>query len=853
MRQYDQMNEDNLTRAEAQGRASHLREISYDVDVDLTGKGDTFASTTVLRFSAEPGRPTFVDLDAASVRELTLNGESLPLESFDADRSRITLPPVAAGNELRVVADCRYQHTGVGLHRFDDPTDGNRYLHTQFEPYDAHRVFACFDQPDLKGTFDLAVTAPEGWTVVSNNPAASNDGTGRDGSGRWRFETTPVISTYLVAIVAGPYHVVEQRHGGVGMAIYCRESLAKHVDADELFTVTRQGLDFFEAEFGYPYPFQKYDQLFVPEFNFGAMENPGCITFNEGYIFRSRVTDAAFEGRAGTILHEMAHMWFGDLVTMRWWDDLWLNESFATYMGNDAVARATRFSDAWVRFASGTKTWALVQDQLPTTHPISADIVDTDAVRLHFDGITYAKGASVLKQLVAWVGKEAFTEGVRRYFRRHEWANAGLDDFLGALEETSGRDLTPWADEWLQTAGVNTIRASFATADGVFSAFSLEQAGEPLRSHRLAVGLYDLGDDGLTRRRRVELDVVGASTDVGELVGERAADLVLVNDDDLAYTKIRLDERSVDTLEAHLSEIVDPLARNLCWSATWDMVRDAELATRRFVALVRAHAQSEADDSTLSRLLGQASSAVDVYGDPANRTPTRVGLAADAHAGLTAAEPGSDRQLIWARHLLSVADSRDDLAFARGLLDGSVEVPGLEVDTDLRWQIVGTLAASGAHDGQALIAAELERDPTDIGERRAAAARASLPRPEAKADAWARATSPEVHLAIARAIAGGFWQYRQDSLLEPYVSIYFDSILDWWAQRGREEALGLANGLFPRTLISPQVLEVTDRALADDGLPGPVRRILLEGKDAMERAVRARAADAAHDDVAVAG
>ena len=841
------MNEDNLTRAEAQERASLLTELSYDVDVDLSGEGDTYASTTVVRFSAEPGAATFVDLDAAAVRELTLNGEALPLDAFDADRSRITLPALAAGNELRVVADCRYQHTGVGLHRFDDPTDGNRYLHTQFEPYDAHRVFACFDQPDLKGTFDLAVTAPEGWTVVGNNPVAKHEGS------RWRFETTPVISTYLVAIVAGPYHVVEERHGGVGMAIYCRESLAQYLDADEIFTVTRQGLDFFEAEFGYPYPFEKYDQLFVPEFNFGAMENPGCITFNEGYIFRSRVTDAAFENRAGTILHEMAHMWFGDLVTMHWWDDLWLNESFATYMGNDAVARATRFSDVWVRFAAGTKGWALVQDQLPTTHPISADIVDTDAVRLHFDGITYAKGASVLKQLVAWVGKDAFTEGVRRYFRRHEWANASLADFLGALEETSGRDLSAWAEEWLQTAGVNTIRASFTPDEGVYTSFSLEQAGEPLRSHRLAVGLYDLGDDGLTRRRRVELDVVGASTDVSDLVGERAADLVLVNDDDLAYTKIRLDERSLDTLEAHLSDIVDPLARNLCWSATWDMVRDAELPTRRFVALVRAHAQSEADDSTLSRLLGQASIAADAYGDPANRTPTRVGLAADAHTGLADAEPGSDRQLIWARHLLSVADTREDLTFARRLLDGSVEVPGLKVDTDLRWLIVGTLAASGVHDGHALITAELKRDPTDIGERRAASARASMPRPEAKADGWARATSPGVHLAISRSIAGGFWQYGQDNLLEPYVSIYFDSVLDWWAQRGREEALGLANGLYPRTLVEPEVIEATDHALADEGLPGPIRRILLEGKDSMERAVRARAADTAHDEVVVAG
>ncbi|HVF14804.1 MAG TPA: aminopeptidase N, partial [Acidimicrobiales bacterium] len=607
-----------------------------------------------------------------------------------------------------------------------------------------------------------------------------------------------------------------------------------------------QGLDFFEAEFGYPYPFPKYDQLFVPEFNFGAMENPGCVTFNEGYVFRSRVTDAAFERRAGTILHEMAHMWFGDLVTMRWWDDLWLNESFATYMGNDAVARATRFTDAWVRFASGDKAWALVQDQLPTTHPISADIVDTDAVRLHFDGITYAKGASVLKQLVAWVGKEAFTEGVRRYFRRHEWSNATLADFLGALEETSGRKLEPWAEEWLETSGVNTLRASFTVSCGRYDSFSVAQAGDPVRSHRLAIGLYDhdpSGDGGLVRRLRVELDVVGESTEVDDLLGEAPADLVLVNDDDLTYAKVRLDERSVATLEHHLSAIADPLARNLCWSSTWDMVRDAELPTRQFAGLVLTHASGETDDSTLARLLGQAATAVDAYGDPGNRTTTLAALAGLARRELDSAEPGSDRQLIWVRHLLAVAESADDLAFARVLLDGSVEVPGLKVDTDLRWGIVGALAATGAEGAEAIIAAELDIDPTDIGRRRAASARASLPTAEAKAEAWTLAASPDLPLATMRAVTGGFWQWGQDAVLEPYVEPYFARVGDWWRERSREEALGLANGFYPNTLVRPEIVAATDQALADSDLAGPLRRILLEGKDGIERAVRARAAD----------
>jgi aminopeptidase N len=829
---------DNLTRAEAEARAA-LTVVSYDVALDLAGDGDTFTSTTTVRFqSPEVPGDTFVDLDAVAVRELTLNGQPLPLDAFDAEHSRIHLHRVEADNVLTVVADCSYQHTGVGLHRFDDPTDGRRYLHTQFEPYDAHRVFACFDQPDLKATFDLAVTVPEGWTVVSNAPVGSQEGS------RWKFETTRRISTYLAALVAGPYHAVHAEHRGIGTSIYCRESLAQYLDADEILTVTRQGLDFFHAEFDYPYPFPKYDQLFVPEFNFGAMENPGCVTFNEGYVFRSRVTDAAYERRAGTILHEMAHMWFGDLVTMRWWDDLWLNESFATYIGNDAVARATRFTDAWVRFASGDKAWALVQDQLPTTHPISADIVDTDAVRLHFDGITYAKGASVLKQLVAWVGKEKFTEGLQRYFRRHEWANASLADFLGALEETSGRKLEPWAEEWLEASGVNTLRASFDVSCGRYDRFSITQTGDPRRSHRLAIGLYDHDEGGgLVRRTRVELDVVGDSTEVDDLLGQTPADLVLLNDDDLTYAKVRLDERSLATLEHHLSAIADPLARNLCWSSTWDMVRDAELPTRRFVDLALAHAAGEADDSTLARLLGQATSAVDAYGDPAHRPAALAALAAQARGQLDLAEPGSDRQLIWVRHLLAAGESADDLAFARSLLDGTVVVPDLKIDTDLRWQIVGALASAGVDDADAVIARELERDPTDIGQRRAAAARASMPTAAAKAEAWAKATSPGLTLAMMRAVTGGFSQWGQDALLEAYVEPYFASVAEWWRDRSREEALGLVNGFYPSTLVRAEVVAATDRALADADLAGPVRRILLEGKDGIERAVRARACD----------
>jgi aminopeptidase N len=838
------MTDDNLGRAEAQERARTVSNLVYELFLDLTTGDRTFVSDTRIRFFTPlTGLNTFADLDAVSVREISYNGRDLdPGATYDSEHSRILLRGSRPNNELRVVADCAYQHTGVGMHRMMDPTDGSVYLHTQFEPFDAHRVFTCFDQPDLKGEFTLTVRAPEDWVVISNMPASSQE------PGLWRFEPTPPLSTYLVALVAGPYEVVQERYGELDLGLYCRASLRQYLDPDELFELTRQGLDFFQAEFGYPYPFDKYDQLFVPEFNFGAMENPGCVTFNEYMVFRSRVTEAAREGRANTLLHEMAHMWFGDLVTMRWWDDLWLNESFATYMASHALAEATRFGNSWVRFALGTKAGAVSQDQLPSTHPISADIVDTDSVRLHFDGITYNKGASVLKQLVAWVGHDPFFTGLRNYFQQHQWENAELTDFLAALEDASGRDLELWSKEWLETAGVNTLRPAFELdGEGGYRSFAIVQEAKSehptLRSHRVAVGLYDLGEEGLTRRRRVELDVVGERTPVAELEGERQPDLLLLNDDDLTYAKVRLDARSLDTLAGYLGRVLDSLARTMCWSSAWDMVRDAELPARRYLSLVVSHAPLEDDDSTLQRLLGQALAAVDAYGDPGNRSAARAQLAAAAKVGLEGAEAGSDRQLVWARTLLGAADSEEDLGWARGLLDGSVEVEGLKVDTDLRWDIVGMLAAHGADDHGVLIDAEVQRDPTDIGQRRGASAHAARPSAEAKAQAWRRLTEEELSVAMMRAIAGGFSQWCQDDLLSPYVEPYFASLTEWWEERHREEALALAGGLFPRPLVDPATVATTDGALANGSLPGPIRRILAEGKDGLERALRARAAD----------
>jgi aminopeptidase N len=838
------MSPDKLTREEATRRARLLTNLAYDVSLDLTTDDETFASDTRVRFSCrEPGASTFIDLDAAAVARVELNGRALPADAFAGHR--IQLADLAGDNELRVVARCRYRRTGVGLHRFADPVDGRVYLHSQFEPFDAHRVFACFDQPDLKAPFTFAVRAPAGWRVLSNSPA---DG-GGPADGWWRFPATRPLPPYITAVVAGPYTGVTERHGEAEFGIWCRESLARFLDPDEIVDVTKDGFDYFEGLFDYAYPFGKYDQVFVPEFSAGAMENAGCVTFSEHHVFRSRVTDAARMSRASTVLHELAHMWFGNLVTMRWWDDLWLNESFATYLGTRALAEATRFTDAWADFASGTKAWAYRQDQLPTTHPIAADVPDTDAVRVNFDGITYAKGASVLRQLVAWVGDEAFAKGLRNYFRRHEFGNAELSDFLGALEECCGRDLAMWSKQWLRTAGVSLLRADAPVSGGRYTSFGVVQEaprGRPtLRDHRVAIGLYHAAGDRLERTGQVFIDVTGDRTGVAELAGQAEADLLLLNDDDLTYAKTRLPERSLATLEQHLSAVSDPLARALCWWSAWDMTRDAGLAARQWVRLVAEHAASESSLSVLQTLLAQASMAIDLYGAPANRKAVRATLADRARMELSAAEPGGDRQLIWARTLVANAARELDLRFAGGLLDGSVRVEGLAVDADFRWHVVESLAAVGVAD-VAVIAAEVERDPTDIGIRRAASARAARPTAEAKAAAWsALMDDPDLHLATMRAIAEGFGRPGQEDVLRPYVDRYADALGRVWSERSPEEALLLTAKLYPTAVVAEDTVAAADRALERDDVPPPGKRLVAEARDATLRALRPRAADGA--------
>ncbi|MGI8536882.1 MAG: aminopeptidase N [Mycobacteriales bacterium] len=846
------MSENNLHRDEASERARLLRVESYDVELDLTdgagGPGEgTFPTTSRVSFSCtEPRASSYLDLTAPVVHEVLLNGENLDVAAV-FDGNRITLTGLGADNELVVRADGAYMRTGEGLHRFVDPVDGGVYLYTQFETFDAHRMYACFDQPDLKAAFRFTVHAPREWVVVSNGAVTSRPAEGE--AGTWTFAPTPRMSTYITALVAGPYASVHDEHDGIPLGIYCRASLLQHLDAEELFAVTRQGFDYYHDAFGYRYPFGKYDQLFVPEFNAGAMENAGAITFLEDYIFRSKVTDAAYERRAETLLHEMAHMWFGDLVTMAWWDDLWLNESFATYMSVLCQASATRWTNAWTTFANTEKTWAYRQDQLPSTHPIAADIADIEAVNVNFDGITYAKGASVLKQLVAWVGQDAFFAALRTYFVDHEYANTVLDDLLGALEKSSGRVLSDWSAQWLETAGCNTLRASFETdADGAFAAFSiLQEAPElwpTLRSHRVAVGCYDLVDGALVRTAREELDVVGPKTVVPSLVGRRQPDLVLVNDDDLTFAKIRLDERSLVTLTRHVGDFAESLPRTLCWAAVWDMTRDAELPARAHLATVLAGIGGESDIGVVQSLLRQAQSSLTLFADPTWAPTGRAALAAAAHAALLAAAPGSDLQLAWARAFTSATSEPDHVALVAGLLDGSREVPGLVVDTELRWSLLMRLVSLGA-TGDTSIEAELDRDRTAAGERHAATARALRPTAESKAEAWRLAVEDEsVPNAVQSAVIAGLWHPEQLALMEPYVDRYFDCVARVWEQRPGETAQNIVVGLYPGLLVESSVVERTDAYLASREVQPALRRLLLEGRAGVVRALRARERDA---------
>ena len=845
---------ENLTRIEAAERAEILDTHSYSVELDLLRGDEVFGVTTTVRFACNRiGASTFIDAITNKVHSITLNGRSID-PSVASDGIRIALDDLQLENELTIVSDNPYMHTGEGLHRFVDPADGEVYLYSQFEVPDSRRMFAVFEQPDLKATFQFTVMAPAHWKVVSNSPTPAPVERG-DGSAIWVFSPTVRLSSYVTALIAGPYsewrdELVSSDGRVIPLGVFARTSLAKYVDADYLFEKTKEGFKFFEAAFEYPYPFEKYDQLFVADFNAGAMENAGAVTITETYVFRSAVNGFIKERRVITILHELAHMWFGDLVTMKWWNDLWLNESFAEYASHLAIVEATEWKEAWTTFASHEKSGAYRDDQMPSTHPVYADIKDLNDVQVNFDNITYAKGGSILKQLVAWVGQEHFLKGLSAYFKKHEFSNTELVDLLTELELTSGRKLRDWSKLWLETAGVNTLRTELTEgADGKIEKFAVLQSHHPdyptLRPHRMAIGYYNLQGDKLVRTHRVEIDVDGARTEVPELVGTTRPDLILLNDDDLTYAKVRLDERSKKTAEAHLAKIDDSLARALLWASAWDTMRDAESDPKDFIDQVLGNIATETNATAMMTLLRQLATTQSMYLREDNRKIYKQKIADALWAMASKAPGGSEAQLqfLKAFPLFACTDEHRDILL--GLQSGSIKLAEREIDTDLRWDILTGLVLVGAA-GDAEIDAMYANDTTANGAKAAALAKAAIPTVENKAATWHQLIeTDELSNTLLNYSSIGFVRGASAELMAPYGEKYFADLMKMWNNKTFKMAEYLVENLFPFALTSPELVEATKVAIDRPEVAAipAFQRKLVEHLAPMQRALKVQAQD----------
>ncbi|MFD6940996.1 aminopeptidase N [Streptomyces goshikiensis] len=836
-----------LTRTEAQLRAQALDVHHYAVALDLTVGDDTFDSTVVIRFgvradAAADTTDTFVELKPDELRSAELDGH--PLDPTGLDGNRLPLTGLTEGpHELRVDTRMRYSRTGEGLHRFTDPADGETYVYSQMFMEDIQRVFAAFDQPDLKAVFEFTVTAPAHWTVLANGITELTGRREDDGAGIWKSAPTPVISTYLAAVAAGPWHSIHTQHAGLPFGIHCRRSLAPHLDADadEILSLTTACYDRYHEKFSEPYPFDSYDQAFVPEFNAGAMENPGLVTFRDEYVFRSAVTDTERQRRAMVIAHEMAHMWFGDLVTLRWWDDIWLNESFAEYMGYQTLTEATRFTGTWTEFAMERKPWGYDADQRPSTHPVAPDadaVPDTASALLNFDGISYAKGASALRQLVAWLGEKDFLAGINTHFTRHKFANASLADFVDSLAAHTDRDVHAWADIWLRTTGADTLtpRIQDSTDGPAGWTLTVDRAGT--RPHHIAVGAYDRHpDDTLEAREPLTLDL--PTDEVVSVSGPRPA-LLLLNDGDLTYAKVRLDDTSVATALSSLSRIPDPLTRAVVWNSLRDMVRDGELAPATYLGAVEAHLPDETDLAVVQGVLAFAREHIALrYVTPEQRTAALATLTGTTRALLRRTEDGSDpgMRLTAVRVFVDSATQPDTLL---GWLAEGTVAGGPELDPELRWRILARLCVLGAA-GEAEIDAALAADPSATGEEGAARCRAALPTAEAKAAAWQRMFHDDtLSNYLFKAVAQGFWQPEQAELVRDYVPRYYPDAVALAARRG--PAIGQAAGhwAFPGYAIEEDTLTAGRACLQHPDIQPSLRRKLIDQLDDLSRALHIR-------------
>ena len=841
----------NITQIEAAQRSEIIKVESYKIDLDVTTGAETFLVKTTIKFAGlKPGATTFLDCVGKRVMSAKLNGADFD-PKFDGES--IFLPAIAADNTLEIEHEGIYSNSGEGLHRFVDPADNEVYLYTQFETGDARRMYACFDQPDQKATFTISTITPKHWAVISNYGIESTKDLDGDRK-HTQFATSQVISTYVTAIVAGAYTSVHDEYKGektIPMGIYARKSFFQYVDAENIFEVTKQGFAYFEKTFGLAYPFGKYDQIAVAEYNWGAMENVGCVTFHEDVlIFRSKVTERSYISRASTIHHEMAHMWFGDLVTMKWWQDLWLNESFAEWASYMAVSESTKYKNAWTEFNSVRKNWAYRADQLSSTHPIAVEMKDLDDVRTNFDGISYAKGASVLQQLVAHVGRDNFIAGLRKYFAKHAYANTELSDLITELEATSGKNLTAWVATWLRTAGVNTLRPVIALDGDNYASVAVKQevplipaGSKELRPHRLYIGLFDIKGDALTRRESIEVDIAGELTEIKELAGKKAADLLLINDHDQTYAKLRFDDRSVATMKKYLGQLDDSLARGLIWASLWDSTRDGELSASDYIEIALNALKGETDISMITATFMQIDTAIWAYLAPKNRDAVRLSVANTAQELLASAKPGSDAQLQYARAFANNAFTPAQFESLKSMLNGSVD--GLLMDADLRWFVFLCGVKRGIF-GVSDIQVEGDRDKTAHGKQYVAYAHAALPNHEAKAAAFKSITTDDLSNTIHSYKCRGFNENIHCDLLEAFVDEYFDAILKVWSTKGYEIAETTATLTFPTWAISDETVKKAQHWLDVTGkdASAALRRTVAEGRDAMTRSLKARAVDA---------
>ena len=839
---------DVLTQVDAEARAATISDVSYDIDLKLTRGAPDYRGECTIRFARSGSGPTFIDHTGDQIDSIEVNGVGVAEPDWNGHRIQLPAELLATENTVRIAYRNEYDHTGEGLHQFNDPEDGEEYLYSNFEPYSAHRLFPGFDQPDIKARYRVSVTAPAEWAVIANSAESSTE-TLADGRVRHEFDLTERFATYLFALICGPYHAFRDRHGDIDLGFFARKSLVPHVDEAELFEITKQGLDFYAEFFDFPYAFGKYDQIFVPEFNAGAMENVGAVTFAEVFVFRDPPTENQRLNRGEVILHERAHMWFGDLVTMRWWNDLWLNESFATYMSYLALVEATRFKSSWQVFNSGMKNWAYRQDQLVTTHPIAGEVADTDQTFLNFDGITYGKGAAVIKQLVATMGMDGFREGMRTYFRRHAFGNTTLAQFLDALQDGlrsvgDDRDLHAWAEAWLETASLNTIAASWEADGERISAFALHQSAPrehpTLRPHTVEVALARAEGESIAIHALPGV-IDGPTAELPEAVGAAVPDFVFPNYNDHDFSKVALDDTSLAFVQDRLEDIDDPLLRQLIWQALWNMVRDQQLRGPDYIDLAARKVATERDPELVESTLATLTATVARY-VPEDQKAAAAHRAFELSWQALNGVDDPDLKIIWARNLIGLALGPGDITHCGRLADGELTVDGLTIDQDMRWSIAERYVAWNLEGAGDRIAAERQRDPSDRGQRNLLTAEVAVPDAEVKEAAWQRFLGDGYgSLHLTGAAMGGFHWWNQRDLLAPYTERFFEVVPGVFERTENEFASMFFNRLFP-TRIEPAVLERSQTLLADIGDRLPVlQRRLREANDDLERSLKCRA------------